>query len=74
LVGFEHKKPLITNAQGSKPPSPAAPNASAAPPEGSKPPSDEVEQRRKKLYKEINRIDNWTNVAADNGLFDKQKK
>jgi hypothetical protein len=68
------KKPLITNAQGSTPPSPAAPDASAAPPEGTKPPADEVEQRRKKLLKEINRIDNWTNVAADNGLFDKQKK
>jgi hypothetical protein len=69
------KKPLITNSQGSNPPSsPSSPAATAVPPEGSKPPADEVEQRRKKLLKEINRIDNWTNVAADNGLFDKQKK
>lgn len=26
------------------------------------------------LLTEIKRIDNWTNVVADNGLFDKQKK
>jgi hypothetical protein len=42
--------------------------------QGPKPPAIEVEERRKKLLKEINRIDNWTNAAADNGLFDKQKK
>jgi hypothetical protein len=33
-------------------------------------PKDEVEQRRRKLLNEINRIDNWTSDAADNGLFE----
>lgn len=42
--------------------------------EGSRPPADETERTRKKLLREINRIDNWTNAAADNGLFDKQKR
>jgi hypothetical protein len=41
--------------------------------EGRKPPANEVEPRRKESLKEINRIDNWTNAAADNGLFVKQK-
>jgi hypothetical protein len=39
------KKPLVINAQGSKPPSspaPSSPAATTAPPEGSKPPGDEV--------------------------------
>lgn len=30
----------------------------------------EVEGQKRKLQKEINRIDNWTNAASDNGLFD----
>ena len=30
----------------------------------------EVEGRKRRLQKEINRIDNWTNTASDNGLFD----
>jgi hypothetical protein len=51
-----------------------SPNAEGSKAEGSKPPADEIEGTRKKLLREINRIDNWTNAAADNGLFDKQKK
>src|SRR5690242_4529434 len=37
-------------------------------------PADEVERRRKVLLSEINRIDNRTNAAVDNGLFDRQKE
>src|SRR5205823_3985344 len=40
----------------------------------SKLPADEVERRRKVLLSEINRIDNRTNAAVDNGLFDRQKE
>jgi hypothetical protein len=34
-------------------------------------PLNEIEQRRKVLLSEISRIDNWTNAASDNGLFEK---
>ena len=30
----------------------------------------DVEGRKRRLQKEINRIDNWTNTASDNGLYD----
>ena len=36
--------------------------------------SEEEAKRKKSLLLEINRIDNWTSVASDNGLFDHQKK
>jgi hypothetical protein len=67
-VDLAVNKDSSSNAEGSKAPS------TNATPEGSKASADELERTRKKLLREINRIDNWTNAAADNGLFDKQKK
>jgi hypothetical protein len=70
---------LVENVRESKsPPSSLAPST---PPGGSKPaaeekkpPADEIERAKKKLLREINRIDICTNSLVDNGLFDKQKK
>src|ERR687890_250885 len=81
---------LAGNLQGSKssspPPSsppPSSPLPSSPPPssplqgqtsEEKKAPPDEIERAKKKLSREINRIDIWTSNLVDNGLFDKQKK
>jgi hypothetical protein len=70
---------LARNVQESK--SPPSSSAPSTPPGGSKPaaeekkpPAEEIERAKKKLLREINRIDICTNNLVDNGLFDKQKK
>ena len=68
----------LKNAQGSEP----HPSNQAAPqPEGKKEgeeeeelPQDEIRLTRKRLSRQINRIDIWTNNSVDNGLFEKEKK
>jgi hypothetical protein len=64
-----------------EPKSPPSSPASSTPPGGSKPaaeekkpPADEIERAKKKLLREINRIDICTNSLVDNGLFDNQKR
>jgi hypothetical protein len=70
---------LARNVQESK----SSPSSSApsTPPGGSKlaaeekkPPAEEIERAKKKLLREINRIDICTNSLVDNGLFDNQKR
>jgi hypothetical protein len=77
-VSLDKDNYLARNVQGSKSPSSPAPSTppreSKPAAEEKKPPADEIERAKKKLLREINRIDICTNNLVDNGLFDKQKK
>ena len=54
-------------------PGPGSGSGSSSGP-GTQQPSVDDAERRKILLSEINHIDNRTNTAADNGLFDKVKQ
>jgi hypothetical protein len=67
------------NVQESKPPLPSVapstpPGRSKPAAEEKKPPAAVIERAKKKLLREINRIDICTNSLVDNGLFDNQKR
>jgi hypothetical protein len=74
LTNVQGPKPSPPSASPPSPPSASPPSPPSASPEGSQLPADEIERTKRKLIREINRIDAWTNNLVDNGLFDKQAK
>jgi len=63
-----------TTKEEEETPTPTPTQTPPTTPTQKKPPADEVERIKKKLLREINRLDILINNLVDNGLFDKQKE